>query len=358
MTSSIVFRVDSGAHIGNGHLFRCLSLAEEFREREFNVSFICRKHHQNRNLYIKERGFDLRELESNNDLIDLNNSEMWLGQTKEAEVIEVNELLSKISNVSLLVIDHYSIDVEFEKLFDVDRILVIDDLEREHCANIIIDQSLSSSGTLYKRKNQREEAKYLLGPRFALINKKFRRMREANSKRGSKRVLAYFGGLDLTNESMKVVNAFLSLNIEGYSMRVILPTEHKDFLALEEIARQKESIELLSYTATMEKEIAESELCLGASGVSIWERACLCKPSIVITSADNQLAGSKKLFEMGLLNLLGSGDSTTSDSWKSALSEYFDNPLRYQEVAMELRKICDGDGIRRVTDIAIEELAS
>ena len=40
----VVFRADSSARIGSGHAMRCLTLAEQLRERDAEVRFVCRDH--------------------------------------------------------------------------------------------------------------------------------------------------------------------------------------------------------------------------------------------------------------------------------------------------------------------------
>ena len=39
----VVFRVDSSTQMGLGHLMRCLSLADELKKQNHNITFICRE---------------------------------------------------------------------------------------------------------------------------------------------------------------------------------------------------------------------------------------------------------------------------------------------------------------------------
>ena len=52
--------------------------------------------------------------------------------------------------------------------------------------------------------------------------------------------------------------------------------------------------------------LARADLAIGAGGTTLWERACLKLPSLVVSVADNQLPASKALDHDGFLNFLGS----------------------------------------------------
>ena len=41
---TIIFRTDASQQIGSGHVMRCLTLANELRQRGADVMFVCREH--------------------------------------------------------------------------------------------------------------------------------------------------------------------------------------------------------------------------------------------------------------------------------------------------------------------------
>ena len=53
----VVFRVDSSLQIGTGHVMRCLSLADELKSNNNNVSFVCRNDVGNLINFIKNKGY-------------------------------------------------------------------------------------------------------------------------------------------------------------------------------------------------------------------------------------------------------------------------------------------------------------
>ena len=62
VTPNVVFRLDSSAVIGYGHLMRCLTLAAELRRRGANCFFICRDLPGNNTVLVKESGYNLLTL--------------------------------------------------------------------------------------------------------------------------------------------------------------------------------------------------------------------------------------------------------------------------------------------------------
>ena len=59
---NIVFRTDSSALIGSGHLMRCLTLADTLAESGANVTFLCRDLEGSLSKLIADKGYTLINL--------------------------------------------------------------------------------------------------------------------------------------------------------------------------------------------------------------------------------------------------------------------------------------------------------
>ncbi len=59
---NIVFRTDASLQIGTGHVMRCLTLADELRQRGAVVSFVCREHPGNLIGLIEGKGYTVLRL--------------------------------------------------------------------------------------------------------------------------------------------------------------------------------------------------------------------------------------------------------------------------------------------------------
>ena len=77
----VIFRVDSSAQIGSGHLIRCRTLAEELRRRGAEVRFICREHRGNLIHLLSQAAFPVTVLppppESSGEMRE--DYQAWLG---------------------------------------------------------------------------------------------------------------------------------------------------------------------------------------------------------------------------------------------------------------------------------------
>jgi len=52
----IIIRVDATVSLGNGHVMRCLTLADRLRDLGSNVGFICKESPENLIDFIRETG--------------------------------------------------------------------------------------------------------------------------------------------------------------------------------------------------------------------------------------------------------------------------------------------------------------
>ena len=65
---NIVFRTDASINIGTGHVMRCLTLADELRQKGTDVNFICCEEPGNLISYIENRGYKVHQLPGEIDI--------------------------------------------------------------------------------------------------------------------------------------------------------------------------------------------------------------------------------------------------------------------------------------------------
>ena len=76
---SIVVRADAGASIGNGHVYRCLALVDQFR-RDYSADalFICREHEGFDADMITRHGYSVHSFEAKEDFKIFDNALKYL----------------------------------------------------------------------------------------------------------------------------------------------------------------------------------------------------------------------------------------------------------------------------------------
>lgn len=359
----IVFRVDSGNHIGMGHVMRCLTLAHEFKILGWAIFFITKDH----------LGF-FEELISNQYPIFIlngglkeelplelkNHYQSWLGENWESDLEKTNQILAKLRMVDLVVLDHYAIDEKYERLLLCNKVLVIDDLmTRDHYCDYLLNQNSSSDRDIYKCLTSEKKSHLFLGPTFSLLRREFSVFRELSEKKRKhdfriKNILVFFGGGDICNDCIRLAHSLSEKELTQYNFTFILSKSHETFIELSNWASQhQEILKIIPFVENMAKVMTEHDFFIGAGGATSWERVCLGIPSAIVSVADNQIKISESLSELGLVYYLGEDHNVDTSLWR----DFFEKKIIQYEMFQEMSRRCfnfiDGNGACRVaTEIA------
>lgn len=290
----VVIRVDSSATIGSGHLIRCLTLAERMRkEKNAEVHFISRELEGNLNYKTKAAGFFLHVLPRHPVDERLEGYAAWLTVRQAVDAVETKDVLRGLGKAALLVVDNYALDIQWEREMRTfaDEIFVIDDLaNRKHDCDILLDQSFYVNMDTRYTSLVPANCKLFLGPAYALLREEFYREREHLRKRSGivQNLLIFYGGSDLTNETMKAVHAVVGTGATNITVNVIVGASnpHKDEIIT--FCRDYNFLNVHVQVNNMAEFMNEADLALGAGGSTIWERCFFELPSIVTSVADNQ----------------------------------------------------------------------
>ena len=91
----------------------------------------------------------------------------------------------------------------------------------------------------------------------------------------------------------------------------------------------------------------QTDLCLGGGGTSLYERAILGIPSVVITVAENQIPNTISLAKLNTITYLDHYDQWTSTNLLSILSDYLMKPssllANQSQNCYDLMKECSYD---------------
>jgi UDP-2,4-diacetamido-2,4,6-trideoxy-beta-L-altropyranose hydrolase len=351
----IVFRVDASTQMGIGHVMRCLTLAKALKENSAEVEFICRAHQGNLIDKIKIIGFNVSvlELESQNKPEKKLAHSNWLGETQEKDAIYCSNILKNIQP-DWIIVDHYGLDEDWHLVLRdyCRKIMVIDDLsDRKHQCDVLLDQTFGCQKSNYNFLVP-ETCKLLLGSKYVLLRPEFLKWRKYSlSRRNSselKNILINMGGTDPDNVTGKILDEFATFEpIDNIKITIIMG---KDSPHLESVNYKSNSLiynsEVKVNVDNMAEIMANSDLAIGASGATSWERCCLVLPSIQVIIANNQKNIARNLEEKKIIKLLKSFDQLkpTIDNITKNLSNYSNNA----------QQIIDGKGVKRVLNILYE----
>jgi len=356
----IFIRTDASKEIGAGHVMRCLALAEALRDLGATIEFITCNHYGNLNNQINGKGFKLHtipRLEKPKLKQKLAGYEQWLGATQEEDANESLKLISA-RQLDWLIIDHYALDYCWESKLrrHTKRIMVIDDLaNRIHDCDLLLDQNYFHKKNRYNQLLMPDIGK-LLGPKYTLLRKDFTK----NSQRGVRynrtinRVFIFFGGSDLDNLTSTVLKVLIGHNLKHLSLDVVIGSSNPHQKDVHELVMECPNAELHIQTDNISELMIRADIALGAGGTTTWERMSVGLPSIVLTTAENQVPFIRDLDRDGYIKWLGSSNEVNKEEIHAALLEAIQNPSRLRKQSKMCQKLVDGMGAQRVSKLLIK----
>jgi len=347
----VVFRVDASLAMGTGHVMRCLTLAQVLKDNGAKVEFICRKHEGSLINKIRSNGFVVHELkvfeeaEVDNKLAHSH----WLGATQQQDTDDCINIL-KAEKLDWLIVDHYALDEQWQKRLKpcYEKLMVIDDLaDRQFDCDILLDQTFGRQKEDYSALTP-EGCKLLLGSQYALLRPEFAKWRayslERRSKPEFKQLLVNMGGMDVDNVTEKILGELKICN---------LPNDIKITVVMGGSAPHLESVKSKAITLPYKTEVkvdvgnmaeimSNSDVAIGASGSTTWERCCLGLPTIQVITANNQSVLAKSLDKAGVIELIKQNNDL--DGCLGRLN----NKKYYMNIVYKAMNITDGIGCNKV----------
>lgn len=338
---------------------RCLTLADELRLRGAAVDFVCREHHGNLIEFIEGKGFPvirlpLQEVGCGASHGDLTHAE-WLGVPWQQDAVDTYTALGELK-VDWLVIDHYAIDHRWEAILSplVANIMVIDDLaDRLHGCDILLDQNLYEHTEARYNHLVPAACSRLLGPRFALLRPEFYNARKTLRQRDGRigRLLVFFGGIDPTNETQKVLEALSSITARPFEVDVVVGSENPHREEIQSFCAASEGFHYHCQVRNMAELMAEADLAFGAGGGATWERCALGLPSIVTVIADNQKELAAYGARTGLFVKLGESSDVSTNTILTAMNFALSAPEALQHYSRNCLATVDARGAERVVNL-------
>ena len=334
-----VFRTHASPEIGVGHVMRCLALANVLSGLGCKSIFAVSP-----------------ETPATVPALGRSDHEI-LFVDADAETA-VKTLTRKITEpVDWLVIDHYGIDLDSEKIFRklARNIMVIDDLvDRSHDCDLLLDQGPGRMPEDYAGLVP-AHALVCAGPDYALLDPAYGAFRDRNLPVGpNKRTAIFlsFGGTDPRNFTGRALDALAGAGVAG-PVNVFLgaAAPHREEVGARLKSWRTEATLHIDST-NMIHVLADSLLAVGACGVSALERCCCGVPSVIAVIADNQRAAAAGISAARAAEIIDLDDVTGASACINGLVA---QPERLAQIAAAGKLLCDGRGGRRVAMALVPE---
>jgi UDP-2,4-diacetamido-2,4,6-trideoxy-beta-L-altropyranose hydrolase len=356
-------RVDASITMGTGHVMRCLALADLLHTRGVRSHFISRAHPGNMIAAIRLRGFEVIELPAGpTDFRPVPQPDAplpvhagWLGCDWRGDAGETLRAVQTITP-DLLVIDHYAIDMRWEKVLrpHVRQMMVVEDLaDRKHECDFLLDQNWFGGQTANRYEGLIPEACVrMLGPGYALLKPEYSALRAVMPPRDGevRRVLVFLGGSDPADTTGKVLNALGRPDLVHLVVDVVQGVNHPNPQGLALKVAGRPATHLHRGLPTLAGWMARADLMISGGGSTTWERMCLGLPAVVISIADNQTATNEAMAAAGYIDFLGECSRVGADAIAGAVRRCMDAPQRLKRMSRMSQDLVPGTGAGRVCD--------
>jgi UDP-2,4-diacetamido-2,4,6-trideoxy-beta-L-altropyranose hydrolase len=330
------FRVDRGPAIGTGHWARCQVLGDAVRAQGAEVTF---------------------------DEISSSPASFLTGALSRGA-----------QGGDWVVLDSYGLDEPWEMEARVAgfRVLTIDDSPKRHySADVLLDPNLSEQGVHRWLGVVAQHTQVWAGADYLLLRGEFFEAAAGSSSRGGRatvqapHILVSMGGADPPGMALRVVQALTFLKessrelgprggaaqmlsaVTDFRTTVLGGAMNARAAELQAAVAALPDAKYLSSSINVAQLMAEADLCIGAGGITIWERAYMGLPSLVVTLAENQREAVDYFQRLGAHLALGWHEDLEPVELARAIGRALADPVGMRAMAVKAKALVGEPGFVR-----------
>ena len=321
-SDTVIFRADGNKNIGTGHIMRCLSIADSFTAKGYRPVFILAD--DNPVKLISDRGFETRVLDSN-----------YADMEGELPKWEGLPLLDRNFDVKYLIVDSYYATESYfsglRKLINNAVLVYMDDLAAfPYPVDVLINYNAFGPDVDYAALyNGRRIPKMILGPEYVPLRSQFKGVPERIQNKEAKKILFSTGGADPYHMALRLVKRIADdhpVDEKEYHFLIGAMNSDKDELCL--LTKTRTDIIIHENVTDMKSLICDMDICVSASGSTLYEICACGVPVITYVLADNQFRGAEAFEKLkvaeyaGDIRILRDPAKTLIEDAEKLLSEY------------------------------------
>lgn len=333
----VFFRADSNKQIASGHIMRCISIAQAFKDSGEDVIFLIAD--ENPVQMLERAGMRYYTLHS-----------VW---DQLMEELEAMKTVLQSYEKPLLIIDTYQVSKSYvEALLPYARICYLGS-KPEYLGklNALINYSTDIDYNFYTSKYG-ISTKLLLGASYAPLRREFLQVEHKSSLNGKFRVLLTTGNTDPRQTVERIINAIVETPIfQKLEINVVVGGMFDNKEKLHSLYDNVENVHLHENVKSMSSLMGESDLAVSANGTTVYELAAAGVPTISFAIVKEQVKSATKLFELGVVDYCGevfNEEEKCISKIINKIDNYVKNPLELNELALKANTIIDGRGCDRI----------
>ncbi len=339
----VFFRADSNKHIASGHVMRCISIAQAFKDAGEEVIFLIAD--ENPIQMLERAGIKYHILHS-----------VWNQLMVEVETMKS---LLECFDKPLLIIDTYQVSRGYvETLLPYAKICYLGS-KPEYLGELLalINYSTDIDYNFYS-DNYGSTTRLLLGASYAPLRKEFLQINHKERNNGNFRILLTTGNTDPRQYVERILSA---IEKQSYFSQTVINVvvggmfENKE--KLHTLYDKVDNVHLYENVKSMSSLMEESDLAVSANGTTVYELAAARIPAITFSMVEEQIKSAIKLNELGVVDYCGEiyqDERKCIDSIVKKIEKYASSPKARNALATKANSIVDGRGCERIANILLK----
>lgn len=342
MATRILFRVDSDARVGLGHLRRCRSLAVALEAEGLENVFLCRRD--------STRGFvDGLRAEM------LNGIPSWGGEDLRATLA-----LACRSRCQAVLVDSHEVDAVYLNALRKAGLFVIarDDLAAyPFPCQMVFNGNANARALAYASSSG--DTRFLLGPEYAVLPPDFKARIPREVPEKVREILITLGGADAIGWMPRLLQRLDSL-VGDFSVTAVAgPFFENQSQIHETIRRGRRVVRVLESPSSLYDFMVRADLCISSAGQTLYELACVGCPTVTFPVADNQRGQLRSLAAAGSVWACEAADPVQLlEQVEEGVVSLMEHPQLRRRMAESGQRLVDGAGAGRVAEVICQEVSS
>jgi UDP-2,4-diacetamido-2,4,6-trideoxy-beta-L-altropyranose hydrolase len=255
-------------------------------------------------------------------------------------------------NTDWLIVDHYGLDARWEEALRpmAKWLAAIDDLaDRPHAVDLLVDSSHFDFEAGRYDALLPSWTRRAIGPDYALLRREFlEQTPPERDHRIVRRILVTFGGNDPPNAAGLALEALDVAAFADIHIDLTLGVSNPRLESLKARAAQMPNVTVYVQSSHIAQLMARADLCLGAGGLTSWERCYMGLPSLVLVLAENQSEIATTLDRLGCILNLGPAQNIDTGTLRKEVSAALLDAKWRRKASLAGRALVDGQGVSRV----------
>ena len=334
----LLMRADASSQLGSGHVLRSFALTDEVRRRGGEVVFVCADAPGHLAEWIRARGYAVRMIP--------------VLASPEADAQATREAVASQGAFDWVWVDHYHLDARWERAARglARGIAAIDDMaDRPHDVDLFVDYTHPAAEAACYDSLLPSKTRRLIGHDYVFLRREFTEAPAPTRDHATvKRLLVMQGGSDPPGMTDRVLDALDAPEFNGMWVDVAVGLSNLRLAALRRRLADWPNGQLHVQHPRPSDLMRQADLCIGAGGMTSWERCYLGLPTLAIVIVDNQVNVTNMLAAYGALRNLGRGENLSTAALQAHVRcAIADEAWRKRSGALG-QNLIDGQGVGRV----------